>query len=655
MSNTRSFNLLNGRCNNDRCKLSGLIDEQHKVIARTVPALYLFTFLSFLLVGPLFPGHKIDPLMVVVLIPVLAISIWRAAYWQFGRAKFASYSKQQKRRDLIYVVLASPVLVGLISMHYVYLTETGSVLNKTIVGLILMATATTSALSLSVLPVAAITVLTFVYFPISYHFITSNQPYLLDIAIMTIVLFFYSVITILKNFRAFTETVLANNRLREEIVSSKRANNAVERLALHDALTDLPNKRCFNKILLEQAKNTTSHGIGFAVGIIDIDAFKSIKDVYGEITSRSLMRQAAERLLMMMQGRGAVARIGEDIFAIIVPEVGNVRQAEEIGQEVKAIMDKDFIVGENTIPVTVCSGFAIHPHSDHNPYLVPGRAKLALKDAQSRGHGNIGVFSIALEEVQLRRSRITRSLNKAIEEKRVEPFFQPVVFAQTAEYAGFESLARWHDDRLGFISPVEFIEVAETTGQIDELTMVLLEKSVQTARLWPKNIKLFFNLSAIVLAKTNTAKRVIDILEKYDFPPERLDIELTETAMMQNMSTVKNNIMSFKIAGIGIALDDFGTGYSSLVQLQEFPIDKLKIDKSFVDKICTDKKTRNIVSTIINMCKSMDVTVVAEGIEDLEQLGALLDLGCDMCQGYLFSKPVSADKSFKRIDLSNAA
>ncbi|HHI81623.1 MAG TPA: EAL domain-containing protein, partial [Rhizobiales bacterium] len=485
--------------------------------------------------------------------------------------------------------------------------------------------------------------------------ILTGNDMLVQFAGLAAVTSLFATYLIIRNFRTFAGAILARNRLEDEKRVSSRANDAVYRLAYIDPLTDLPNYRKFVQLLRPAVQAAGKGGPGFAVGLVEIDNFKRLEHVYGVMTGQTLMRQMAQRLDTLDKNVTALARYNETRFALIVENIENVGQAAEFGEKINMAMRREFVAGKKHISLTACSGFALFPYSDADPDRLIARARLALKGAQKKGHGNVGVFNITYELAQQRRLQVEKALRAAIAGNAIEAWFQPVVRIKDGTIAGFESLARWHDPELGFVPPSEFIGIAEDNGLIYDLTLLLFKKSVRTARTWPSDVRLFFNLSAKMLARQETAQAIFDIADEAGFDVERLDIELTETAISQDMESARDTVMCLRAGGIGIALDDFGTGYSGLSQFLEFPLDKIKIDKRFTDKICTDQKVYDIVRSVIDMCESLDIQCVTEGIEDLEQLGVLADFGCSLGQGYLFSKPVPAEKTVRRIGHANAA
>jgi predicted signal transduction protein with EAL and GGDEF domain len=254
------------------------------------------------------------------------------------------------------------------------------------------------------------------------------------------------------------------------------------------------------------------------------------------------------------------------------------------------------------------------------------------------------VFDTDDENIALERAAIEQELRKAVRDETLNPHFQPIVNIISGQVEGFEALARWHHPKLGHVSPGVFIPIAEQIGIMEELTDTLLRKAATIAARWPNGLILSFNLSPDQLSKASAGLRILGIIAECGLPPQRFEAEVTETAIMKNVGNARNTIESLRAAGICVALDDFGTGYSSLSQLQNLPLDKIKIDKSFIDRICIDKKIAKVVRSIVEMCECLELRCVAEGIETQDQLDELKLIGCNSGQGYLFSRALAPEK-----------
>jgi predicted signal transduction protein with EAL and GGDEF domain len=272
------------------------------------------------------------------------------------------------------------------------------------------------------------------------------------------------------------------------------------------------------------------------------------------------------------------------------------------------------------------------------------RADMALYRVKAKERSGIAVFDMNDESIALERAMIEQALRKAVVEAALDLHFQPIINLATGQINGFEALARWHDTRLGHISPAVFIPIAEQIGIIEQLTDSLLRKAATVAAGWPSRLTLSFNLSADELSRPSAGLKIVSIISECGLPPKRFEAEVTETAIMKNLENARRTIEALKAAGASVALDDFGTGYSSLSQIRDLPLDKIKIDKSFVDRICADPRIASLVRSIVDMCERLELRCVAEGIERQDQLDELKLCGCYAGQGYLFSRPVPKEK-----------
>lgn len=660
-----SFDIYTGNCSSEVCRRGLLVDDQHRVIARFLPWFYLMVISQqFVMMANLIqagePTNSTGSIAwLVVFSLVILFSFSRSCYWWLNRKKFENFSVDHKKTDLKAIAVIAPTFALFFSVSTSYLFVSTGEMGHFYESMIVVMLAIAGSYSFFALPVAALALVTFGIVPVALVLVFSGDYRLeiLGFALASILIF--SLFLLVRNFRSFAEMICTRKRLEEEKTASQRAAASVERLAYYDALTDLPNRRKFVQLVEEVRQQAADAGTGFAIGVIDVVNFKAIDDVYGRAAGDALLRQIAGRLLSFGQQQGAnasiVSRLGGDEFVVLISDVENVTQAYELGSQLCCSLKDSFKLPEQSVNLTFSCGFALSSHSDNATDRLIARADLARKGAIAEGCDTMGVFSLELEMSHLRSTRVEQALRSAIAESRIEPWFQPIVRIADGSIAGFESLARWHDENLGPVSPAEFIDIAEKVQLIEALTLDLFRKSLATAKSWSPETKLFFNVSAKLLGRQGSVEKMLEILAESGVPASRLDIELTETAVMGDLKMAQQQMQKFKDAGVGIALDDFGSGYSSLGQIRDMPLDKVKIDKCFTDHICTDKKIRNIVRAIIQLCNQLEIACVVEGVEDMEQLGVLADMNCEFAQGYLFSKPIAADKTARRVMLVNAA
>ena len=410
-------------------------------------------------------------------------------------------------------------------------------------------------------------------------------------------------------------------------------------LAYTDRLTRLGNRQRMIEKFSTLADEFSKDSIPFLVGMADMDGMKPINDLYGMDGGDEILKQCAQRLSAAVENDGFVFRVRGDEFGFLFPSIRDQEGAEQIGQILQEVLQAPFDLNGSSVRLSGSFGFALFGEGGSDYDKVMRNIESALYHSKRGGRGRITVFSTQIEELLLETARMEQALRRAIANNEVRPHFQPIISLQTGELLGFESLARWIDHELGFVSPAKFIPLAEERGIIAPLTEKLLHQAAKVAASWPGNIFLSFNLSSVQLVDPNTAKNIIAIINKAGLPPQRLEIEVTETAMMSDPETASMIIDELHNAGIRISMDDFGTGQSSLGRLRELKLDKVKIDRAFIMAIGEDKPAEHIVRAILEMCAGLELTVVAEGIEEIVQAESLKQYGCHAGQGYLFGKP----------------
>ncbi|MEZ5809835.1 MAG: EAL domain-containing protein [Rhizobiaceae bacterium] len=414
-------------------------------------------------------------------------------------------------------------------------------------------------------------------------------------------------------------------------------------LAMTDSLTGLGNQaRFFDKMnrLIDERRDDPAP---FAIGIIDLDGFKPINDLFGRAAGDEILLQVSMRLRSAMDARSIMTRIGGDEFAFLLPMTFREETAKEQAKMLIEILSAPYDVGERTARLSASVGCALYYFNDETPQQLVSKAETALYHAKRSGRGRVIVYSQEMEEAAKRIARIEQALRRAVSAGEVEPHFQPIVDLKTRKTIGFECLARWTDRDLGFVSPAVFIPIAEERGIVGPMSQLLLRKATEAARAWPEHLFLSFNLSPSQLVDQNTGLHILSILEKTGFDPKRLEIEITETGVMSDPASAEKIVEDLRKVGIRVSLDDFGTGQSSLGRLRDFHFDKLKIDRAFVSSILDDRPSEHIIRAILAMCEGLGMDVVAEGIEDEKQADKLVQFGCQGGQGFFFGKPVDAN------------
>jgi diguanylate cyclase (GGDEF)-like protein len=431
--------------------------------------------------------------------------------------------------------------------------------------------------------------------------------------------------------------------LSQAVSARKLAELDALRLARHDALTGLPNRRFFIEKLNESLSETTdaSHT---AVLMLDLDGFKLVNDAYGHAVGDLALQEFARRINEVMRSGSLLTRIGGDEFAIIAPNISSLDDPTVLARRIVAAIVEPFLIGKVQATLGVGIGIAIAPEDGKDFEVLVQNADRALYRAKAEGRNSIRFFEATMNEHVERRIAIENELRAAISAKSIVTFYQPLVAFDDERIIGFEALARWKSDKFGWVPPDQFIIIAEELGLISELGDQLLRQACVEARTWPAEMTLAFNVSGSQLRDPAVGLRILAILAETGLNPRRLELEITETALVDNMTVAQNVINHLREAGVRIALDDFGTGYATLSQLLSFRLDRIKIDRSFVERLGKDVESETIVRAILGLAKGFGLATTAEGIEDADQLASLRSNGCLEGQGYLFGKAIPANQ-----------
>jgi diguanylate cyclase (GGDEF)-like protein len=430
---------------------------------------------------------------------------------------------------------------------------------------------------------------------------------------------------------------LALVRSEAETIELSREN---VRLANLDMLTGLPNRRSFFETLSETLAAAAKQGRTVAVGVADLDGFKPVNDSHGHRVGDAVLAEVASRL-RKSAGAVFVARVGGDEFGFVFSDLFDDEPLMTFGERIIAAVSEPIEVGSVVTSVGCSLGFARYPQAAVSPDSLYERADYAMYHAKRSGRSKSVVFSERHEALLKEQGRVEQALRGADLEHEMFPLFQPIIDTDAGRTIAFESLARWQSSVLGMVSPGDFIPVAEQAGLIGEITLVLLRKSLVAASSWPEEVHLSFNVSPFDISSESRTEQLINIIQESGVAPSRVSIELTETALLHNFAETNANMHRLQDIGVNISLDDFGTGYSSLSHIHALPFDKLKIDKSFVDEIRHNPRSRKIVRSLISLCSDMGIGCVVEGIETAEQLDVVHQLGATTIQGYFFSGPIA--------------
>jgi diguanylate cyclase (GGDEF)-like protein len=425
----------------------------------------------------------------------------------------------------------------------------------------------------------------------------------------------------------------------EDITEQRRAEVKIEHMAHHDALTDLANRVLLDE-RLEQALGRFHGEQMVAVHHLDLDQFKAVNDTFGHPVGDKLLGIVAKRLRGLARETDTIARMGGDEFVIVQAPIADPAEATTLAQQIIAWISEPYDIDGQQAVVGTSIGIAVSPGDGDAPDKLLRNADLALYRAKGDGRGTFRFFEAAMNEQMQVRRIMEQDLRKALPDGEFELYYQPVVSLESNEISGFEALIRWNHPEQGQIPPSTFIPLAEEIGFIMPLGEWIIREACFAAARWPDHLNVAVNISAAQFRGTSLMSVIVNALAASGLHPTRLEIEITETVLLQDREATLVVLHQLRALGIRIAMDDFGTGYSSLTYLQSFPFDKIKIDRSFVKDITENTGSLYIVRAVAALANGMGMAATAEGVETREQLDKIAAVGCTEMQGYLFSRPL---------------
>ena len=417
-----------------------------------------------------------------------------------------------------------------------------------------------------------------------------------------------------------------------------------QHLAFHDVLTGLPNRALVEDRLTQALALATRNDQRVALLLIDLDRFKAVNDTHGHHAGDELIIAVAQRLNRIVRASDTVGRIGGDEFIVVMPEVDNIGQVNSLAQRMIDELAQPFTLFGSDVWSGASIGLALAPKDGIDRLELMRKADIALYEAKSGGRGRFRQFERAMDESVQTRQTIAADLRTALQTRQgLEVWYQPQMDVGGQQMVGIEALLRWHHPTRGLIAPGEFIAIAEETGLIIPLGEWVLAEACATQQRFP-DLLVAVNVSPVQFRSTGFVDHVMTIVSQHGGDPKRLELEITEGVLIEDEREAREIIVSLREAGFRIALDDFGTGYSSLNYLSTFPVDKIKIDRSFTQSLGVAENSVAIVESVVKLGHAMGLMVTAEGVETAGQMSALADAGCNQLQGYLFSQAVPADQ-----------
>jgi diguanylate cyclase (GGDEF)-like protein len=430
----------------------------------------------------------------------------------------------------------------------------------------------------------------------------------------------------------------------EELVQERTAE--LQYLAYHDRLTDLPNRTLFVDGCNEAIVNAKENGHLATVMLVSLDRFKNINDTLGHEAGDQLLKDVAVQLRAVLSSQAIAARFEGAEFGVLLNRISDSTEAVQVCQSIRNIFKKSFAVGNQEVYLTASMGISVSSDSANGASSILRNAGAALGRAKTIGGNNYQFYSADMNATSLKRLSLETSLRHAIDNEEFVTFYQPIVNLSSGEVAALEALVRWQHPELGLLAPIEFLDLAESTGLIVEISESVMRAACRQTQQWQKqgrkNLRIAVNISARHFRQKNFIERLMHIVAESQLGPRSLELELTESSIMENPEAAAESLRKIRALGIAIAIDDFGTGYSSMSYLKQFSVDTLKVDRSFVSGADTDPHNAAMVRAMVTLAHDLNLRVVAEGIESESELLFLKQLTCDEGQGYFFSKPQPA-------------
>jgi len=434
-----------------------------------------------------------------------------------------------------------------------------------------------------------------------------------------------------------------------DITERKEAEARIAHMAHHDALTDMPNRVLLRERMAEALAQRTRNNKILGMLCLDLDNFKLVNDTLGHPVGDRLLQAVAERIQSVVRKGETAARLGGDEFAVLVPEASTPEEVSVLARRLIEVVGEPYKIDDTVVTVGTTVGIAVAPGDGEDADHLMRNADMALYRAKADGKGTYRFFEPEMDARAQARRRLEIDLRTAIAEEQLEVHYQPLVDFATDKITGLEALLRWPHPERGSIPPSEFIPLAEETGLITSLGRFVLRRACKDATLWPDEVMLAVNLSPLQFRVGNVFLMVKAALEETGLKASRLDLEITESVLLEKTDQVIASLHALRALGVRISMDDFGTGYSSLSYLRSFPFDKIKIDRSFVRDLESNQGTRAIVRAVLGLAAGLDMKVVAEGIENKQDLAYLMSEGCREGQGFLFSRALPQTEILKML------
>ena len=615
-----------------------LIEERYWSLRRQVPIVYLLGFVNL----SAMELATTRTLSVGVNLPtfIAVCGLLRMLQWFWPSKKVTHRAMVKQTQQTVWFATAVCLAVCVRCIH---LLEVGDDASRMAVLLFGGLTAIGVSYGLTAYPTASRIPLILIIVPIAIVALLAKDAQFAGAAFGLVVVAALTMRLMNAHSRHFTDVIRSRSLIAREQELAERAHREAVVAATTDFLTGLPNRRAFVAALDMASENGVRPS--FAIAILDLDRFKAVNDTFGHAVGDEFLREVATRLVRAIGNRGLVARLGGDEFGILLSKISSAREARSVGRDILQDVNGPAVVQGRPLIVSACCGLAISRRRDErSPSRIMADADLALYQAKASPSDGLAVFENRMEAPRHRRMQIESALLGPGIQADLSVVFQPIFDLKSGAVIAHEALARWTDPRLGPVPPSEFVPIAEQLHLIGDINKRLMALAFQQAREWPAGIKLSFNLSAIQLCSAGTARAVLNALRSAGLAADRLQVEVTETALLADFERARENLTELRSAGATIVLDDFGAGYASIGYLREIRFDQIKLDGGLVTAAQHGLDGRLLLGAVIGLCEILDVTTIAEHVESEELLKLVIALGCTGAQGYWLMPPVAPEQ-----------
>ena len=595
-----------------------LLKAQFEVFTRHIPLLYSILLISVWALALISADAAPSILTIDVPIAFSAICVGRLVWWYRSRGK--RFTVTQARNALVRTNRLAIFMAASISLWSLAIYQYGDLYTQMTVAFFMALTGVHVAICLIHLRSAATMVTLTVNSTLIIQLLLSSERLMWFMAMNIFIIAVTLLIVIFVQSRHFTQSVNGKSAL-------EKASQENFKLANLDSLTGLANRRQFFTILTEEFAMAKARNEPMAVGILDLDGFKPVNDIYGHAIGDSLLREVGQRLRQFGDETRLVSRLGGDEFAFIIRNCPDDKALLDLANRMCTALHVRLRIDDVLVQISGTIGLAVFPKMAQSASALYERADYALYYAKRTRRSRTMLFSEEQATKIECDARIEQAMRTADLEQEMNVAFQPIVDAWSGETVAFEALARWHSPDLGLVSPCAFIPIAERTGHILDISKILVKKALSVAQCWPVHVRLSLNLSTHDIASPESLLNILAIIMASRINPQRIDFEITETSVIQSFAKTEAAIKDLKAIGCGVALDDFGTGFSSLSQLHALPLTKIKIDRSFVSELDKKPTSYKIVKSLLALSRDMDLGCIVEGIEREEELNAVIKLG----------------------------